>query len=103
VRRRLSGLLALFVFLAGPLGLLAVEHGAFHRPQCGSDTPSGEHGAPCPICHFLTTTSLHAPAPVVRLPAPLTLGDVVVLPESLPSDRPASTALRTRAPPFLLA
>lgn len=112
LQRRLFGLLALLTFLVGPLGLMALEHGAFHRTSCDlahpthpadSRDPSGGQAAPCPICHFLTTTSVEAPAPAVYLPALVLLGDPAAAPVSPPHARPAATTLHSRAPPFVLS
>ena len=122
LQRRLFGLLALLSFLVGPLGFLALEHGAFHRTSCdlahfdpsegnasasdasgGDASGGGASRGRCPVCHFLTTTSVEAPAPAVRLPALVPLDDPAAAPETPLHGRPASTTLRSRAPPFLLS
>jgi hypothetical protein len=98
LRPRLSVLFALVVLLAGPLGLLSVEHGAFHHS--GDDDA---HGTPCPVCHFLSNTSMEAPSPEVRLPALVLVGVEPVTVASLPIVAPTFAPRRSRAPPALLS
>jgi hypothetical protein len=101
--KRLAGLFALLVLLTGPLGLLAADHPAFHRPGCDPADAGGVHGAPCPVCHFLSSTFIEAPTLAPQLSAPVLLGAASIPQIADPDARPALTTLRSRAPPSLLS
>ena len=99
-QRRFAGALALLMLLAGPLGLLAVDHAAFHH-GCASSDAGGDHEIPCPVCHFLTTTSLESPAPAPVLPGLVAFGLVEAAPAAVLAPAPAVAPARSRAPPAL--
>src|SRR5262249_38571100 len=96
LRRRFGAALALLFLLAGPLGLQGVEHAQFHR--AGS---ADEHGAPCPVCHFLSTTSLESPTPGIAPDILVLVGTQPAIPASLPADAPTLAPCQSRAPPTL--
>jgi hypothetical protein len=96
-RRRFGAALALLFLLAGPLGLLAAEHGAFHH--AGTD----EHGAPCPVCHFLSTTSLESPTPGFAAAVLVLVGIQPAAPAALLADALTQAPCQSRAPPSLLS
>lgn len=110
-QKRAFGLLTLFLVLAGPLGLLAVDHAAFHT-RCGPADPcapsdAGHHPSdadgreiPCPVCHFLTTVSLESPPPAPALPGLVSFGVFAQPPAARPAPAPDCTPSRSRAPPF---
>ena len=99
-QRRFAGTLALLVLLAGPLGFLAADHAAFHR-GCASSDAGGDREIPCPVCHFLTTTSLESPAPAPGLPGLVAFGLVESAPVPVLAPTPVLAPARSRAPPAL--
>ncbi|MFN8179640.1 MAG: hypothetical protein U0167_17055 [bacterium] len=98
LRRRFGAAFALFILLAGPLGLLAAEHGAFHHPGAAD-----EHGAPCPVCQFLSTTSIEAPLPAAYLPVLVLVHDEPSVQVTTPAAAPTFAPRQSRAPPSLLS
>ena len=96
--RRLGAALALLVLLAGPLGLLAVEHGAFHALA-----DHDGHRVPCPVCHFLKSTAIAAPTLGNYLPVLVLVDEEPLGLAHAPAAGPTFAPRRSRAPPSLLS
>lgn len=115
-------LLVLLAFLAGPFGLLSVDHAEFHA--CSGDGAHDEatdhrdrdqrdrhDGHPddradngtgaCPVCHAAGTPGLDAPGQSAHTPALALEGSLPIPPDAHPAVAALAAPRRSRAPPAL--
>ena len=110
-------LLVLLAFLAGPFGLLSVDHAEFHA--CSGDgarDESADHRHPddrhpddragdatgtCPVCHAAGTPGLDAPGQSAHTPALALEGSLPLPPDAHPVVAAVGAPRRSRAPPAL--